>query len=220
MKTSFVRRGLIDAVSPRVVGQSKRLVAEASGVRRSVSTRDDTTASIGVHNKQFYIIVLHYKPQRMSSTVISGQCACGEVSWSSTEAPEHLDFCYCTTCQQTSGAPFAPWIGITKSAISWKGEMPSWRPTIGDGDTSVSTRTFCSDCGSCMAIQYDFYPNKTHIAAGTATVGANTIPKVCMHLYLKKAPRWYQIPEGGVARYDELPEDFMEVWEKHKREKS
>ena len=156
----------------------------------------------------------------MTSIAISGQCACGKISWSSTRAPEHLDFCYCSTCQQTSGAPFAPWIGITKSAISWAGDMSSWRPTIGDGDTSVSTRTFCPECGSCMAIQYDFYPDKTHIAAGTATEGADNIPEVCMHLYLKKAPRWYQIPEDGVTRYDEFPEDFMAAWGKHREGRS
>ena len=71
-----------------------------------------------------------------------------------------------------------------------------------------------------MAIQYDFYPNKTHIAAGTATEGADTIPEVCMHLYLKKAPRWYQIPEDGVTRYDEFPEDFMAAWAKHREGRS
>lgn len=152
----------------------------------------------------------------MPSSVISGHCACGKVGWSSTEAPAHLDFCYCSTCQQNSGAPFAPWIGITKSAISWTGSISSWRPTIGDGNESVSTRTFCADCGSCMAIQYDFYPHSTHVAAGTVAEGAETIPKVCMHLWLKKAPQWYQIPEDGIARYHEFPEDFEEAWAKHR----
>jgi hypothetical protein len=151
----------------------------------------------------------------MSSTVISGRCACGKISWSSTKAPEELDFCYCSTCQQTSGAPFAPWAGTTKSAISWKGEISSWRPTMGDGDTSVSTRFFCSECGSCVAMQYDFYPDKTYLAAGTATEGADTIPAVGMHIYLKRAPRWYRIPEDGVARYDEFPEGLGEALKKH-----
>jgi len=71
-----------------------------------------------------------------------------------------------------------------------------------------------------MAIQYDFYPDKTHLAAGTATKGADKIPKVCMHLYLKKAPCWYQIPDDGVPRYDEFPEDFKEAWTKHQEGQS
>lgn len=156
----------------------------------------------------------------MSPSLISGHCACGKVSWSSTSSPQHLDFCYCSTCQQASGAPFAPWIGITKSAVSWTGTLSSWRPHIGDNEPSVSTRTFCSDCGSCMAIQYDFYPDKTHIAAGTVTGGADTIPQVCMHLYLKRAPSWYHIPEDGVPRYEEFPEDFKDAWLKHQEGKS
>lgn len=156
----------------------------------------------------------------MPSPVISGHCACSKISWTSTSPPQHLDFCYCSTCQQTSGAPFAPWIGITKSSLSWKGVISSWKPTISDGDTSVSTRTFCPDCGSCMAIQYDFYPNKTHVAAGTVTVGADVIPEVCMHLWLKKAPRWYRVPEDGVPRYEEFPEEFEEAWVKYREGRS
>jgi hypothetical protein len=160
-------------------------------------------------------MISHDSSPNMSSHLISGQCACGKVCWSSTSKPEHLDFCYCSTCQQASGAPFAPWIGINKSTLSWTGNMSSWRPSIGDGNTTVSTRTFCAECGSCMAIQYDFYPNRTHVAAGTTTEGADTIPKVCMHLWLKRAPRWYQIPEDGVPRYEEFPDDFNDAWSKH-----
>jgi hypothetical protein len=160
-------------------------------------------------------MISHVSSPNMSSHLISGQCACGKVCWSSTSKPEHLDFCYCSTCQQASGAPFAPWIGINKSTLSWTGNMSSWRPSIGDGNTTVSTRTFCAECGSCMAIQYDFYPNRTHVAAGTTTEGADTIPKVCMHLWLKRAPRWYQIPEDGVPRYEEFPDDFNDAWSKH-----
>lgn len=34
-----------------------------------------------------------------------------------------------------------------------------------------------------------FYPDKTHLAASTATKGADTIPRIGMHLWLKKAHR-------------------------------
>jgi len=71
-----------------------------------------------------------------------------------------------------------------------------------------------------MAIQYDFYPNKTHVAAGTVTVGADVIPEVCMHLWLKKAPRWYRVPEDGVPRYEEFPEEFEEAWVKYREGRS
>lgn len=159
--------------------------------------------------------------QTMPSSVISGQCACGKVRWSSTAAPDDLNFCYCSTCQQASGAPFAPWMGITKSALSWTGITSSWGPKIGDGNTSVSIRTFCSDCGSCVAMEYDFSHNRTDVAAGTTTEGANSIPKVCMHFFLKTAPRWYQVPEyDGVARYEEFPPELQEAWVKYESERS
>lgn len=147
--------------------------------------------------------------------VISGQCACGKASWSSTSAPEHLDFCYCSTCQQNSGAPFASWIGVAKSAISWIGSISSWRPTIFDGEISVSERTFCAECGSCLAIQYDLYTEKTHLAAGTVIQGGGSIPPVCMHIWLKSAPVWYHVSDDGVPRYQEFPNDFEKALEAH-----
>jgi hypothetical protein len=69
-------------------------------------------------------------------------------------------------------------------------------------------------------MEYDFYPDKTYLAAGTATKGADAIPAVGMHIYLKRAPPWYRIPEDGVARYDEFPEGLGEALKKHQEGRS
>lgn len=159
-----------------------------------------------------------------SSPVISGHCACGKVSWTSTSAPERLEFCYCRTCQQTSGAPFAPWIEVAKSALTWSGgDISSWRPKIGDRDISVSTRSFCASCGSCLSIQYDldFYAETTHLAAGTVTKGAENVPQVSMHLWLKRAPRWYPVSsDDGVARFEDIPKEFEQVIDEHQKKQA
>lgn len=101
--------------------------------------------------------------------------------------------------------------------------MSSWRPTIGDRDISVSTRFFCTSCGSCLAIQYDldFYAGTTHIAAGTVSKGADTVPEVSMHLWVKRAPRWYRVSsDDGVARYQDIPKEFEEVIDEHQKKQS
>lgn len=156
----------------------------------------------------------------MSPAVISGRCACGKVTWSSTAAPQNLDFCYCITCQQASGAPFTPWLGVYQAALVWHGAISAWRPAIGDEDTSVSERTFCAACGSCLGLQYDLTPEKAHVAAGTVDQGAYTIPPLLEHIWVKRAPAWYRIPDDGVPRYQEFDDDFEAVLaEQRKKQK-
>ena len=55
----------------------------------------------------------------MEKEILAGRCACGEVTFSSKGFPQHLDFCYCTTCQQVTGAPFGAWVGVKKETITW-----------------------------------------------------------------------------------------------------
>ena len=64
-------------------------------------------------------------------------------------------------------------------------------------------------------MQYDCYPEKTHIAAGLVTQGSELIPKVCTHIFVRSKPTWYNIPEDGVPRYEEFDEDFLNVLKIH-----
>jgi len=78
----------------------------------------------------------------MASKTITGSCGCGNITWTSTAPPEHLDYCYCLTCQRVSGAPFMAWMGIPKAALQWnfKSKPFRYRPTLGDTDFVVSER--------------------------------------------------------------------------------
>jgi len=64
-------------------------------------------------------------------------------------------------------------------------------------------------------MQYDCYPEKTHIAAGLVTQGGELIPKVCMHIFVRSKPTWYNIPEDGIPRYDEFDEEFWDVLKRY-----
>jgi len=147
---------------------------------------------------------------------LEGSCACGLTIWSSTSSPQHLDFCYCTTCQQISGAPFVAWMGITRDAITWSGAISSLRVC------DFAVRTFCTGCGGTLSIQYDCYPRKTHVAAGmvTATKEGCEMPKVGCHLFVRSKPAWYQMSEDGVARYEEFDGEFLGVLEQWRASKS
>lgn len=139
----------------------------------------------------------------MEAIILEGRCACGETTFQSKGFPQHLDFCYCTTCQQVTGAPFGAWTGIKRDNVTWEGPAAKYRVS------DIATRSLCVQCGATLTIQYDCYPDKTHVAAGIITKGAELLPKVGMHIFVKSKPPWYTIPEDGVPRYKEFDEEFM-----------
>lgn len=73
-----------------------------------------------------------------------------------------------------------------------------------------------------MTMQYDCYPDKTHLAAGGVVEGADALPKVGCHIWVKRKPAWYEIPDEGrgVPRWEEFDEEFEAVrrgWEEKGR---
>ena len=148
----------------------------------------------------------------MSGQTLSGSCACGDVTYTATAAPQHLDFCYCTVCQQISGAPFVAWTGIPKSCLTIKfaSEPLVYRAEIGDTGQCVAERTSCGRCSSSLILQYYLYPDKTHIAASTIHRSEFEIPAVGCHIWYRSAPAWYHLPDDGIARYAEFDPVFQQ----------
>lgn len=140
----------------------------------------------------------------MTTPVLQGSCACGATTWTSTSNATHLDFCYCTTCQRVTGAPFGAWVGIKKSSITWEGASAKYKVS------DLATRSLCVQCGGTLSIQYDCYPDKTHVAAGTIVKGAEILPKLGVHIFVKSKPVWYDIPEDKLPRWDEFDDEFNE----------
>ncbi|KAK3725430.1 hypothetical protein LTR37_000400 [Vermiconidia calcicola] len=149
--------------------------------------------------------------RQMATKTLSGSCACGSITYTSTAAPEHLDYCYCLTCQRMSGAPFMVWMGIPRDALHWDfkdSEPLVYRSTIGDSDDCVAERTCCGSCGCNVILQYHVYPDKTHIAASTMSRSDFESPKVGCHIWCRHVPSWHNLPDDGVKRYDEFDPDF------------
>jgi len=159
----------------------------------------------------------------MSEVLIRGSCACQSCTWSSKSAPQHLDFCYCTQCQQITGSAFGAWMGISRSSLDISGPTTAIRlsslavdtiPSSATKSLEIAARSFCTQCGGTLSIQYDCYPNKTHIAAGTIVTGAELIPRVGCHLFVAEKQPWFPICEDGVRRWDGFDEEFVDVLEK------
>lgn len=69
-----------------------------------------------------------------------------------------------------------------------------------------------------MSMQYDCYPDKMHVAAGTVVEGREELPKRATHIFLKRKPEWYRIPDDGGERWDGFDDGFEELLQKHLKE--
>ena len=133
---------------------------------------------------------------------MSGGCACGAVTYTSTANATHLDMCYCTQCQRISGAPVVAWMGVARDALAWDGPVGTMRLS------SFAERTFCKECGGTLTMQYSCYPNKTHVAAATIIRSDWEPPRIGTHIFVASKPSWYQIADDGAPRWDTFDDDF------------
>ncbi|KAK4574307.1 hypothetical protein LTR86_002068 [Recurvomyces mirabilis] len=140
-----------------------------------------------------------------SAEQLKGACACGAVSWQATADPQHLDLCYCKTCQQISGAPFVAWTGIPKQGLTWHGPITTF--AVND----LATRSYCQECGSTLSMHYHCYPDKIHVAAGTVTDGEKLLPPVNMHIFISRKPQWYTLPDDKIEKWDEFDTETQKM---------
>ena len=61
-------------------------------------------------------------------------------------------------------------------------------------------------------MQYDCYPEKTHLAAATVRESQWEVPKVGVHIFVKSCPKWYVIPDDGVERFEEFDSEFERMF--------
>ena len=185
------------------------------------SVRSPGTAVTAISSKFIHVLArseVELKSTRtMAEKTLSGGCACGDITFTSTAPPQHLDYCYCLTCQQMSGAPFVAWTGVPKGdlKINLTSRPIVYSPKIGDTDICVSRRICCGTCGCNVILQYDLYPEKTHIAASTIRHCDFEMPSVGCHIWTRHVPSWHKLPEDGVQQYIENDPTFQARLDEH-----
>lgn len=139
-----------------------------------------------------------------------GKCHCGACRYEFT-APRQTEVqhCYCALCRRHSGSLYTSWIPIQTltQALRWtvqESALTTRRPT------DSSRRFFCSTCGTCMAIVYDWEETDDPETAWIWVSGGcldNTNPTLRLerraHIYCRYKPRWYTIPDDDLSQCSE-----------------
>jgi hypothetical protein len=138
-----------------------------------------------------------------ATTMLSGSCLCGAVTYSLTEHPSEFYFCHCRQCQKVSGSSFAANIIAPVDSIAWR-----------SGDhllihfnhpERAFSKTFCSLCGSGLP-----HINKTQtrlvVPAGSLDQAPALQPRA--NLFTGESPEWLStgLSAANFYTYPELPE--------------
>ena len=123
-------------------------------------------------------------PERIAGPM-TGQCLCGAVSITLTDAHAEIDVCHCSMCQQWGGAMYA---GIEGEDYSVRGE-----DKISTFDSSDwAERAFCSKCGSSLWYKFKPTGDRTFLA------GLFPLPEglpIKHQIFIDEKPDWFDIAQ-------------------------
>ena len=134
---------------------------------------------------------------------IRGGCTCGTISYECTAKPLFSWNCHCTDCQEASGAAYCPVMYVPKSALTLKGDAPTYFRVIADSGRWVD-RGICTKCGSNLFILAELVPDMQGLWAGSLDDPNQFKPQI--NVWTRSSP-WWSILDPTIKKLDVAPND-------------
>lgn len=153
---------------------------------------------------------------------LRGSCACGRITFESTAMPTETGttICHCITCRKLSGGPFQTFTAIPSKEIVWYDQEVLLRfeglPIDSPAGIKLlrlsdkADRPMCADCGSCLAMRYNYRPEQTYLALGCIDL-ENLHPSVLARLkpfeeiFCSQRASWFQSSAPCRHLYERMP---------------
>jgi hypothetical protein len=126
---------------------------------------------------------------------ITGQCHCGQISFSAQADPERVVACHCTDCQKFSGSPFRTTLPVPAENISFTGTPKQYIKTADSGKRRA--QGFCPNCGTQIYACEPENPTTFNLRLGCVNERAQLPPKV--QFWTCSAMSWLQDLPGVKA---------------------
>ena len=130
----------------------------------------------------------------LSSSIFTGRCGCGAVSFRIEGAPRWVAHCHCADCRAQTGSPFTTYAGTERAKFAWTGERP-----IAHRSSPGVVRSFCGRCGTPMLYEGERWPDELHVFVATLDRAGDLKPQA--HAYFGQALPWIK-PADGLPRYN------------------
>lgn len=98
----------------------------------------------------------------------TGQCLCGEITYSFEGDPIATAVCHCEHCQKQGGSAFSVNVVLNVDQLTINGPIKTYEDKGDDGgDTTYVYRRFCGNCGSPIQSEVIEPPGMCVVKAGT-----------------------------------------------------
>ena len=132
---------------------------------------------------------------------LSGECLCGQVSYSCTEEPCMAGHCQCSDCQKISGAGHAANIAVPRGSLTINGDLAFHEKEAASGNTVK--RGFCPQCGSHIYAENSGIPQLEFLRAGSLHDLEKFKPT--MVVYASSGASWDHM-DSELTKFDTMPE--------------
>jgi len=131
---------------------------------------------------------------------LTGQCLCGDVTFTADAEPLVCVTCHCKNCQRQAGSALSIIVGVPEESVTCQGELKTYNDT-GDSGATVY-RQFCPNCGSPVFTRLEHEGAPLFIKAGTLDDTSGLKP--ACHCYTKSAQGWVEM--GDLPQFETVPE--------------
>ena len=118
----------------------------------------------------------------------TGGCLCGAVRYEVKGAPSWIAYCHCESCRRHTGAPVSPFVGATRTQLSYSGEVP-----LGYTSSPGVTRSACPHCGTPIAYETERRPEDVDLYLGTLDEPERFVPT--FHVHCAEQLPWLHIDD-------------------------
>ncbi len=131
--------------------------------------------------------------------VFKGGCRCGGLQYTSNARPTAMTFCHCRACQQLSGSAYLPFIGVSKTALTFTKDSTRAFLKLSD----IAERSFCLKCGSPLTMTYSFHEDEVSLTMGSVDITSLNceLPKLKKHIFLREKAPWLVLADDGAERW-------------------
>ena len=131
--------------------------------------------------------------------MITGECNCGEVSFTLSCSPQDVIICHCSICRRFTGNNGIAVVVVDKTQFNWTKGLSNITVWTKPGHDWQSN--FCKTCGSSVPGEND--DSRMFVPAGALTTNIEDL-KVTHHIWTGSKASWDEIADGGKQHNQEF----------------
>ena len=121
--------------------------------------------------------------------LLTGGCLCGAVRYSAVAKPFAADYCHCSNCLKSTGAPVSAWMDFKTEQVDWLN-----RDCLVDFESSAKIRRgFCAKCGSTLTYRSVDHPE--YLTLAITSLDNPELVRPTYHIHTENQLPWFTVDD-------------------------